>query len=73
MLEAKPKAVPGTVVLAPEHRDRIRVLIDAVGVREASRLLGVSAPTLTTGIAGLPLRRGWAALLERYVDAPRAA
>ncbi len=74
MLEAKqPRTTPGTVTLTPELRERLRVFVEAVGVREAAKRLGASAPTLAAGLAGLPLRRGSAVLLERVVEVPRAA
>lgn len=63
----------GTVILTNETRERMRARAAEVGVREAARSLGVSAPTFTTGAAGLPIRAGSAALIERGTEHRDAA
>lgn len=58
-------AVPGTTIVSEAVRSRLRSLAGSLGVRHAAKSIGVSASVLAAGIAGLPVRPGSAALLER--------
>lgn len=61
---ATSKPSTGTVTLSDATCSRVRAVVAMMGVRPAAAHLGVSASTLTAGLAGLPIRAGSAALLE---------
>lgn len=51
-----------------ELRDRVRALLEARGEVETVDLLGVSRHTLTRLLAGLGVRRGTLAIVERSFE-----
>lgn len=50
--------------LAPEKIDALRLLVARIGEPRTVELMGVSRMTLPRALAGLPVQRGTAALIE---------
>ena len=55
----------GTVFVAPAILDRVRLDVERRGVRVVAQSYGVGWTTLASALAGLAVRRGSAALIER--------
>jgi hypothetical protein len=61
----------GSVVFPGEARAYLKRMVGKVGSLRMACAIRVSVNTLTRVIAGMPVRRGTAALVQTWLDKPR--
>jgi ethanolamine utilization microcompartment shell protein EutS len=58
-----------STTLPPEHQTRVRTIMEAHGIAQAARFLGISVHAMERAAGGLTIQPGTAALLSQQIAA----